>query len=134
MDRPAVRFSQVINAGPEELAADIIVIPYSLPGLIAVSVFTAQERQGGKTAVILFLQKPFIVVAPPNQRVQIMQPGGKPPRGARGAGRGGEALLLGGPGGGGVRRGAGGAPGAGQIPPVPGPGQAAGAFERGGYL
>ena len=77
MDRPAVRFSQVINAGPEELAADIIVIPYSLPGLIAVSVFTAQERQGGKTAVILFIQMLFIVVAHHIQRVEIMQPGGK---------------------------------------------------------
>ena len=47
---------------------------------------------------------------------------------------GGDALLLRRPVGGGDRPGAGGAPGDRQIPPVPGPGQAAGAFARGGYL
>ena len=77
MNGPAVRFPQIVDPCPEELAADVGIFRNGLPFLQTMTIFAAQERQSREAAVILFIQMLLIVVSDHVQRIKIVQSGGK---------------------------------------------------------
>ena len=71
--RPSLGFPQIIDAGPEKLPADVIVVRDRLPGFQTVAVFASKEGELRKSFMALLVEVLLVIVACHIQSVEKSQ-------------------------------------------------------------